>query len=173
MTTSATTGYSSPSVCALAGVPPSTLHYWASTGVVKPSLRGSTGKRATRWWSLSDLIAVRAVKALRDAGCPLQTLRKAQSAIADSMEGVVPESVLYWDGVDLLRVGPMGEVSSVVRHPGQGVLHVVAVPIGAWRDEVGPLAETVNLAHLEELTRRRHRLQASPGLPSEPDLDTG
>lgn len=45
-------------------------------------------------------------------------------------------SFLHWDGVDVLRVGRFGEVESLVRHPGQGVLHVVAPPIGRWQADL-------------------------------------
>src|SRR5712664_4246016 len=77
-------GFSSPAVCALAGIPASTLDYWTRTGLIAPSIHPSTGRRATRWWSLRDLITVRAVRTLRDAGCPLQTLRRAKEVIADA-----------------------------------------------------------------------------------------
>lgn len=151
----ATAGFSSPSVCAITGVPPSTLNYWASTGVVVPSLRGPAGKRATLWWSLSDLIAVRAVKALRDAGCPLQTLRQVQGVIEATWKERLGSSVLHWDGVDVLRVGRFGEVESLIRHPGQGVLHVVALPIGRWQADLEAHAEVVDTEKLRENDRRR------------------
>lgn len=154
-------GYSTPMVSAITGVPPSTLHYWATTGVLEPSLVGSSGRRATRWWSLTDLVAVKAVKALRDAGCPLQTLRKAQETIEAAADDAVPESVLYWDGVDLLRISSMGDVESAVQHPGQGVLHLVAIPIGAWFERPEPGSE-VDVEHLKSLAQARKQRPATP-----------
>lgn len=150
-------GFPSQRVSQLAGVPMSTLTYWVATGVVRPSLRGSTGKRATRWWSLSDLVAVRTVKALRDAGCPLQTLRKAQAVIEKSWSESLGNSMLHWDGTDLLSVGAMGDVRSTVRHPGQGVLHVVAVPLGQWRSEALREAQPVDPDELRKRDRARRR----------------
>lgn len=148
-------GFSSPTVSAIAGVPRSTLNYWAGTGVVTPSLRGPAGKRATHWWSLSDLIAVRSVKALREAGCPLQTLRRVQPVVEGSWKERLGHAVLQWDGVDLLRVGRFGEVESLIRHPGQGVLHVVALPIGRWQEVLAEHAEAVDIDRLRANDERR------------------
>lgn len=159
-------GYTSRQVSDIAGVPMSTLHYWADTGLVTPSIRGSEGKRATRWWTLADLVAVRAIKALREAGCPLQTLRRAQDLIEASWGETVANTVLHWDGVDLLRVGGMGEVHSTVRHPGKGVLHLLAVPLGAWRAESRDEARTVDLDHLAELHRERRQRKKTPITPA-------
>lgn len=156
-----TSGYSSPSVCAITGVPPSTLNYWARTGVVVPSLRTSAGRRATLWWSLSDLVAVRSVKALRDAGCPLQTLRRIQTVIAETWSEDLGSSVLHWDGVDVIRVGPFGEVESLVRHPGQEVLHVMALPIGRWQADLAQQAEVVDIEKLRDNDRRRAQMSAA------------
>jgi DNA-binding transcriptional MerR regulator len=158
----ATTGFSTSTVCAISGVAPSTLHYWAATQVVKPSLRGSAGKRATRWWSLSDLVSVRAVKALRDSGCPLQTLRKAQQTIEENWDGDLPGTVLHWNGVDVLGVGPLGEVESMVHQPGQGVLHLVAIPIGRWRSDAEGLAVEIDLSGMRKRDEARARRSITP-----------
>lgn len=155
-------GYSSPTVCSITGVPPSTLNYWVATGVVSPSLRGRAGRRATHWWTLRDLIAVRTVKALRDAGCPLQTLRRAQAVIEEAgLEGL-GDAVLHWDGLDLLRIGEFGDVESVIEHPGQGVLHLVAIPIGRWEAELADLAVEVDAARLRSRDEARSKRTPTP-----------
>ena len=155
-------GFTSQKVCTLTGVPPSTLNYWVATGIVNPSIRGRGGRRATQWWTLTDLVAVRAVKALRDAGCPLQTLRRAQAVITSSWKEGLGDAVLHWDGVDVLRVGEMGEVQSTVRHPGQGVLHLVAVPIGRWQTDLARETETVDVERLQALARARASRRTTP-----------
>lgn len=50
--------YDTHRAAALSGVPASTLHYWARTGLYTPSI--SPGPR-TRLWSWSDLLALRAL----------------------------------------------------------------------------------------------------------------
>ncbi len=61
---------------ALAGVPKSTLHYWARTGLYRPSI--SPGPRV-RLWSWADLLALRSIDWLR---------RKERSGDSDDRAGV-------------------------------------------------------------------------------------
>ncbi len=50
--------YDTHRAAALSGVPASTLHYWARTGLYTPSV--SPGPH-TRLWSWADLLALRAI----------------------------------------------------------------------------------------------------------------
>lgn len=160
-------GFTTRQVSDISGVPMSTLHYWAKEEIVRPSLRGSEGRRVTRWWSLSDLVAVRAVKALRESGCPLQTLRRAQAVIEEAWDETIGSTILHWDGVDLLRVGSMGEVQSVVKHPGQAVLHLVALPLGEWRAENESDATPVDLGAFVEQRRKREQRRTTSVVPAD------
>ncbi len=155
-------GYSTPTVCSITGVPPSTINYWVATGVVIPSLRGRAGRRATQWWTLADLIAVRTVKALREAGCPLQTLRRAQAVIEEAWTDSLGESVLLWNGTDVLRIGEIGQLQSVVRHPGQGVLHLMAVPIGRWQRDLAGQAVVIDVDRFRLHDARRAGRPTTP-----------
>ncbi len=132
-----------PAVCRLASIRPSTLDYWVRTGLVNPSIRGGIGRRATRRWSVADTIAVRALKALRDAGCPLQMMRKAQARLAEQWLPTLRGRLLYWDGRDLMEIGPWRDVESLVKFPGQQILQLVALPLDLWTQEAQ--AEVVDL----------------------------
>jgi hypothetical protein len=123
------------SVAALAGVNRSTLDYWVRTGLVAPSLRDSPGRRRTRLWTVSDAVVVRAVAHLRLAGCPLQQVRRARSAIEDRFGRFGADATLVWNGSDVLKVDHEGRVESILRYPGQQVFRPVALPIGVWQEE--------------------------------------
>jgi len=123
-----------PVVARLAGVPPATLHYWARTGLVEASVRGSSGPRRPMLWSVRDAVVVRAVKALRDAGAPLQRVRAAKRELERGWGEALGKAMLLWDGADVLRLGTWGELESVVKRPGQSVIRLVALPVGAWRE---------------------------------------
>ncbi|MFN0148535.1 MAG: DUF433 domain-containing protein [Dehalococcoidia bacterium] len=72
--------YDGQRAAALAGVPKSTLHYWARTGLVAPSI--STNQ--PRLWSWADLLALRAVEWLRhrpDGGSDVP-VRRIRAALA-------------------------------------------------------------------------------------------
>lgn len=161
MARSGTTGISTPAVCAIAGVASSTLDYWVRSGLVSPSLRGGEGKRYTRWWTTRDVVAVRAVKALRDAGCPLQKLRQARRLVDRLSKDVDSTAVLYWDGADVIAVEAWDAVYSALSHPGQQMLHLVALPMKHWHEEVSEVAVKVDLALLQERRERRRRQPAT------------
>jgi DNA-binding transcriptional MerR regulator len=124
-----------PAVCALVGIKPQTLDYWARTGLVVASVRPSAGRRVPRLWSVKDVVVVRAIKALRDAGCPLTKVRHVKRLVEESWGQDLSATVLFWDGNDVLAVRPWGEVESVFRRPGQQVLHLVALPLHHWVTE--------------------------------------
>ena len=122
-------------VCRLAGVNRSTLDYWIRTGLVTPSLRTDPGRRRTRLWTVRDAVVVRTIAALRASGCPLQQVRRARTQIENEWGGVRSDTALIWTGGDVVRIGPDGELESLLALPRQQVLRVVALPLGTWRTE--------------------------------------
>lgn len=139
-----------PRVCALTGVKPQTLDYWVRTKLVSASVRPSAGRRVTRLWSVKDVVVVRAIKALRDAGCPLSKVRRVKKLIEECWEQDLTATVLHWDGLDALAVRPWGEVESTILRPGQQVLHLVALPLDRW------IAETESQSRVEPVLRPRN-----------------
>lgn len=67
--------FSSKQACQLAGVSPKQVVHWDQKGVVKPSVRPAAGRGTQRLYSYKDLLAVKAVKDLRDQGISLQRIR--------------------------------------------------------------------------------------------------
>jgi DNA-binding transcriptional MerR regulator len=141
-------------VCAIAEVAPSTLNYWVRTELVAPSLLPSQGKRVTRWWSIPDLVTVRTVKALREAGCPLQTVRQAKDQVEKVWEDTMPAVVLYWDGADIIALEKWGTLRSAISHPGQQMFHLVALPVSKWHKQAEQSAVDVDLADVRERLKR-------------------
>lgn len=131
-----TAGLETRQVAELAGVKLPTLDYWARTGLVTPSIRGSEGHRITRLWTVQDAVEVRVIKALREAGCSVQLIRKAKRVLKNKWGESLTNVVLYWDGKELFSMDAWGRVKGTLRNPGQQVLHLTAIPITAWRQEV-------------------------------------
>jgi len=63
-------------VIALTGVSGRQVEYWATSGVVRPSI-AAAGKGTRRGYSFKDLVALRVAKRLKDEGISLQKIRKA------------------------------------------------------------------------------------------------
>lgn len=130
-------------ICRLAGVPKSTLDYWVRSGLVAPSVRPTPGHRVSRLWTVEDAVLARAIKVLRDAGCPVRVLKKAQAFLKSEWKPLLGSSHLFWDGSDLFRIGDWDEVQSTVKNPGQQAFRMVTLPVDAWAEEL--LGEIVPL----------------------------
>lgn len=71
------TGFGAMAVLALTGISYRQLDYWARTGLVGSSIRQAAGRGSRRVYSFPDLVALRVVGQLRDAGVSIQTIRRA------------------------------------------------------------------------------------------------
>ena len=73
----AAVGYRGVTACAAAGITYRQLDYWARTGLVVPSVRDASGSGTQRLYSFRDIVVLKVVKRLLDAGVSLQNIRKA------------------------------------------------------------------------------------------------
>jgi len=69
--------YGRKAVLALTGLTGRQMDYWATTGVVRPSVRPAAGKGTRREYSFQDLVGLRVAKRLKEEGITLQKIRKA------------------------------------------------------------------------------------------------
>src|SRR5438034_9153303 len=70
-------GFRGPQVCSIVGISYRQLDYWARTDLVRPSIADARGSGTQRTYSYRDLLRLKVVKSLLDAGIKLQTARKA------------------------------------------------------------------------------------------------
>ena len=70
-------GYRGPQVCAIVGITYRQLDYWARTELLRPSLAEAQGSGTQRRYSYRDLVALRVIKSLLDAGVSLQKIGRA------------------------------------------------------------------------------------------------
>src|SRR5712671_2079581 len=70
-------GFGSTIVLKLAGVTYRQLDHWARTGLVGSSIRQAAGHGSRRVYSFEDLVALRVIARLLDAGVSLQAVRRA------------------------------------------------------------------------------------------------
>ncbi len=159
-------GLRSSQVWRLLGVAPSTLNYWVQIGLVKPTLRGPQGKRVEYYWSVQDVVAVQAVRALRQAGASLKQVKRVRTIIA-AHGGSLSNTRLYWDGRDIHLQDEDGLISSALQRPGQMVLLGI-LPLGVWQDRAARDAQPVSLSDLRSEARRRRKAQAGRREPTQP-----
>lgn len=125
-----------PEVLRLCKLPYSSLDYWVRTGLITPTVRAGEGRRRTRLWSVLDVVCVRALKELRDAGAPVRLLTSARQALQADWASSLRDRTLFWDGGDVVRIDEWDNVVSIARAPGQSVVRFVALQLNVFQDEV-------------------------------------
>ena len=110
-------------------------------------------------WSVRTSSSSAAIKALRDAGCPLPKALASQAAGGTKL-GPGPHChshVLGWTRRSCL--GAWGDVESTLSRPGQQVLHLVALPLHHWvieaESQAQPAPAVVRLRPPNGLPRKR------------------
>ena len=124
-------GYRVPEVCKLVGISYRQLDYWARTGMVTPSVREAGGSGTQRLYSFRDLVQLRVIKKLLDAGVSLQNVRKAVVYLRQHL-GTEPSSVtLMSDGARIYACESEDEIIDLVKR-GQGVFAIALDKV--WDD---------------------------------------
>ena len=75
--------YSSKEVCKIIGITYKQLDYYDRTDFVKPSITGADGYGTRRMYSFDDLMKLKVIKKLIEAGISLQKLRKTKKYLDD------------------------------------------------------------------------------------------
>lgn len=120
-------GYRGPTACKIVGITYRQLDYWARTELVQPSVQRAEGSGSQRLYSFDDIVALRVVKRLLDAGVSLQRVRLAIETLAG--QGRTPADVtVVSDGTNVFMVDDDAQVIELVTG-GQGVFAIALGPL--------------------------------------------
>src|SRR5438132_3264867 len=127
-------GFRGPQVCSIVGITYRQLDYWARTDLVRPSIADARGSGTQRTYSFSDLVRLKVIKSLLDAGVKLQTARKAIEYLREDLGEDWAHASLVLNGASSVLARSGDDLIDVVRQ-GQGVLNIVSL---------GPVVEELN-----------------------------
>ena len=119
-------GYSGATTAEIVGITYRQLDYWARTDLVRPSLVDAHGSGSRRRYSYRDLLELRVIKSLLDAGIKLESVREVFSYLKDNLGEDVATANLVIQGNQAVLVRDGGELIDLVKQ-GQGVLNVLAL----------------------------------------------
>jgi DNA-binding transcriptional MerR regulator len=131
-------GFRGPVACNAAGITYRQLDYWARTGLVVPEIRGAAGSGTQRLYSFRDILILKVIKRLIDAGISLQQIRTAIEHLRARGVEDLTQVTLMSDGVSVFECTSDDEVIDLLRG-GQGVFGIALG--GVWRSIEGTLAE--------------------------------
>lgn len=154
-----------PVACGVAGITYRQLDYWARTGLVTPEIRDAGGSGTQRLYSFRDILMLKVVKKLLDAGISLQQIRSAIDHLRSRGVQDLSQVTLMSDGVSVYECTSDHEVVDLL-HGGQGMFAIALG--GVWRDLEGSLLALPSVSvheespgALDELSRRRQQRLAN------------
>ena len=133
-------GFHGPQVCGLVGISYRQLDYWARTGLLQPSLANAKGSGSRRVYSYSDVLELKVIKQLLDAGVSLQSARRAVECLREDLGSDLASANLVLTGTSSVLAWSNGEVVDLLAG-GQGVFNIV--PLAGVVQELD--ADIVNL----------------------------
>ncbi|MBU6213218.1 MAG: MerR family transcriptional regulator [Actinomycetales bacterium] len=153
-------GYQARVAMTAAGITYRQLDYWARTGLVEPTVRDAAGSGNQRLYSFRDMLLLKVVKRLLDAGVSLQNIRAATAYLRQRSAETLADITLMSDGASVYECTNNDEVIDLVRQ-GQGVFGIAVGQV--WRELAGSLTTLPTAtaqsaqAPADELAARRAR----------------
>jgi DNA-binding transcriptional MerR regulator len=126
-------GFSGAGAAEIVGITYRQLDYWARTDLVRPSLEDARGSGSRRRYSYRDLLELRVIKTLLDAGIRLETVREVFTYLRDHLGADVTQANLVIQGNSSVLIQTDGELIDLVKK-GQGVLNIL--PLAGVKEEV-------------------------------------
>ena len=123
-----TEGFSGKRAAEIVGITYRQLDYWARTDLIRPSLADAQGSGSRRSYSYRNLLELKVIKTLLDAGIKLESVRGAFSYLRENLGEDIASAQLVISGTSAVLVRDGNELIDVVnRTRGQGVLNLLAL----------------------------------------------
>ena len=130
-------GYRGATACSAAGISYRQLDYWARTGLVEPSIRPAGGSGSTRLYGFRDILVLKIVKRLLDAGVSLQNIRTAVNHLRERGVTELERITLMSDGASIYECASADEIVDLLAG-GQGVFGIAVGKV--WHEVEGSLS---------------------------------
>jgi DNA-binding transcriptional MerR regulator len=144
-------GYSGTQTAKVVGISYRQLDYWARTDLIRPSLSDATGSGSRRSYSYNDLLELKTIKKLLDAGIKLEQVRKVFEYLREHVTTDIAAAHIVIDGGSVMLCD--GDQLVDVLKNGQGVLNVLS--LGGVREELEADLAPMPIETIDVDTRRR------------------
>ena len=140
-------GFSGKKAAEIVGITYRQIDYWARTDLIRPSSCDAAGSGSRRVYSYRDLLELRVIKTLLDAGIKLESVRDVFKYLRNHVESEIAaaHSVISGQSVVLCQ----GDQLVDVLRGGQGVLNVL--PLAGVKDQVD--SQIVALARPDSMAK--------------------
>jgi DNA-binding transcriptional MerR regulator len=138
-------GFSGTRAAKVVGITYRQLDYWARTDLLRPSLVEAAGSGSRRKYSYRDLLELRVIKTLLDAGIRLESVREVFSYLRQHVGTDIASAHIVISG-NQVALCDGDELVDVLRK-GQGVLNVL--PLAGVKDDID--AQLLPLGELDDV----------------------
>ena len=118
-------GFSGQHAAKVVGISYRQLDYWARTDLIRPSVSDAAGSGSRRRYSYQDLLELRVIKTLLDAGIRLESVREVFTYLREHVSTDIAAAHLVISGQSVV-LAQGDELVDVLRR-GQGVLNVLSL----------------------------------------------
>ena len=124
--------FSGTKAAQIVGITYRQLDYWARTDLVRPTLADASGSGTRRQYSYRDLLELRMIKNLLDAGIKLESVRDVFTNLRATVASDITSAHLVISGNQVVLCDGDSWIDLVRK--GQGVLNVL--PLASVKDEI-------------------------------------
>jgi len=132
-------GYSGTQAAKIVGISYRQLDYWARTDLIRPTAADASGSGSRRIYSYRDLLELRVIKNLLDAGIRLESVREVFTYLRNHVDTDIVAAHIVISGQSVVLC--QGDQLVDVLRNGQGVLNVL--PLAGVKDQVDAQIELV------------------------------
>ncbi|MEX1218593.1 MAG: MerR family transcriptional regulator [Acidimicrobiales bacterium] len=126
-------GFSGAKAAEIVGISYRQLDYWARTDLVRPTVVDASGSGSRRRYGYTDLLELKVIKSLLDAGIRLENVREIFTYLREILGQEITSANLVIQGATSVVIQSDGELIDLI-HRGQGVLNIL--PLGGVREEM-------------------------------------
>lgn len=125
--------YSGKKAAEIVGISYRQLDYWARTDLVRPSVADAAGSGSRRQYSYGDLLELKVIKSMLDAGIKLESVREAFAFLRDQLGTDIASAQLVIGGGTAILVKDDHELIDVLKR-GQFVMTSILSLDGVQRE---------------------------------------
>jgi len=125
--------YSGKTAAEIVGISYRQLDYWARTDLIRPSVADAAGSGSRRQYGYRDLLELKVVKSMLDAGIKLESVRSAFEYLREQLGQDIASAQLVISGGSAVLVRGNDELVDVLRQ-GQFVMTSILSLEGVQRE---------------------------------------
>lgn len=147
------TSFSGKKAAEIVGITYRQLDYWARTDLIRPSLTDASGSGSRRLYAYGDLLELRIIKQLLDAGLKLESVRDVFAELRRLVGDDIASANLVIEGSSVALALDDGQLLDLLKK-GQGVLNVMS--LGQCKDELDARIVSLHQSDPVQVAVERH-----------------